>query len=79
MGPPTDRQEHMTRILRLARGLAVASVALLLIVGAAFAHDAASQPTSAGTTIESAVNVDDGAQGDAEEQAGNQDDGQQGD
>jgi hypothetical protein len=51
----------MNRIYRLGRGLAVASVATFLVVGATFAHGTALKAaSSAGTMIRPATGADDG-------------------
>ena len=67
-GSATEVHELMTRINRLGRSLAVAIVALLLIVGVAFARGIALQSTPAGTTIEPAAGADEARQGEDEEQ-----------
>ena len=68
----------MTMTYRLGRSLAVAIVALLLIVGAAFASGATFQPTAVSTTIgEPETTIDEGDQNNVEDQAGNVDEGDQ--
>ncbi len=70
----------MTRLHALARSIAVAIVALLLLVGAAWAGNAISGREPASLTTEQVSDVDDGDEADVEDQdeAGDVDDGDQG-